>query len=306
MQTLVDISGVAELNAGIALNQVAQLPEDVQKLDVYAHLQAKHATAPATGCGSSSSFSSFFSFFSSSAAAAAAPKSQGSGVLSPPDLRYFLRISANTTIQSLIDYLSRGGAAQAGAAMVGRAMVMHLKRIAGRQVRNAASIAGSLCMSRYWNFPGDTSVIHNNHNNRATNMQCTRTQQHDALHRRNSPSRFPFTPLCLFVLGLPLRLFFVFVLFFVLWCCSWVVLEGMQASVQVSLPSSQSTVSMELSQLRQLNEAFLIHCIFLPLWLDPAPNSNAFFASARVAQRLQNAHPLVNGTTTHKKKQYRP
>jgi hypothetical protein len=94
------------------------------------------------------------------------------------------------------------------------------------------------------------------------------------------------------VIFLPLHFFFLF--FF---SCSWVVLEGMQASVQVSLPTNQTTVSLEMWQLRQLNEPFLINYIFLPLWLDPAPNSNAFFASARVAQRLQNAHPLINGTT---------
>jgi len=83
---------------------------------------------------------------------------------------------------------------------------------------------------------------------------------------------------------------------------SWVVLEGCQTSVLVHLPWEQTTVTMSLVQLREITEPFLILQILVPVWKDPPPNASEFFASDRVAQRLHNAHPLVNGQHTTRSK----
>ena len=91
---------------------------------------------------------------------------------------------------------------------------------------------------------------------------------------------------------------------------TWLCLEGALASLLVYLPSQQAQMQMTFQQVAELCEEFVIVAIYLPLWLDPvAPMGTAssrqatgsvgsppppFFSCARVAQRLQNSHPLIN------------
>jgi len=137
VQTLVDISGVAEFNSGVQIGQASSVSQ-LAGMEMYAHALGKRDVVPAP--------------------AHAPAGGRWSTAVAPPSFDSVLRIGANTTIQSLIHFLSGPQMAQGGAGVIAAAIVVHLKRVAGRQLRNAGSIAGSLAMSRYWNFPGDTSV----------------------------------------------------------------------------------------------------------------------------------------------------
>jgi len=81
---------------------------------------------------------------------------------------------------------------------------------------------------------------------------------------------------------------------------SWLLLEGSGALVSLVLIKNgqQSGVTIPLDQFRALtNTEFVVTSIWLPLVPDNsvAPVAKTWFSSFRVAQRLQNAHPLVNG-----------
>jgi hypothetical protein len=160
-----------------------------------------------------------------------------SGFLPPPLplAPMFLCLGATSTIQALIDVLVQadepsGNPYLKQASGMVQAMVKHLKRIAGYQVRNVGSIAGSLMMARLWNFPGDIYGI----------------------------------------------------------------FAGVGATLQIWQRSTGTTTTMSLDEFQTLTGEFLLLSIQLPLWLD-YEGENLWFGCARVAQRLQNSHPLVNG-----------